>query len=41
LLFIPIWLAAWVARDIVWRGNAMDIRTKPTRLGADAPATVP
>ncbi|MET7245641.1 ceramide glucosyltransferase [Methylobacterium sp. EM32] len=41
LLFVPIWLAAWVARDIVWRGNAMDIRTKPARLGADAPATVP
>jgi ceramide glucosyltransferase len=41
LLFIPIWLAAWVARDIVWRGNAMDIRTKPARLAADAPAAVP
>ena len=51
LLLIPIWLAAWVARDIVWRGNAMDIRTKdlrtkdlrakPARLGADAPAAFP
>ncbi|MFH6783777.1 MULTISPECIES: ceramide glucosyltransferase [Methylobacterium] len=38
LLFVPIWLAAWVARDIVWRGNAMDIRTKPARLGTDASA---
>lgn len=41
LLFVPIWLAAWVARDIVWRGNAMDIRTKPARLAADAPAALP
>ncbi|MFE1602647.1 ceramide glucosyltransferase [Methylobacterium sp. ID0610] len=38
-MLLGVWLAAWVARDIVWRGNAMDIRTKPTaRLDADATA---
>ncbi|ACL62097.1 ceramide glucosyltransferase [Methylobacterium nodulans] len=39
LMLLAVWLAAWVARDIVWRGNAMDIRTKPAaRLDADATA---
>lgn len=39
LLFIPIWFAAWVARDIVWRGNPMDIRTRtpaPLETGPSA-----
>ncbi|WP_407524193.1 ceramide glucosyltransferase [Methylobacterium oryzisoli] len=39
LLLPPLWLAAWVARGIVWRGTAMDIPTKAAaRLEADAPA---
>lgn len=32
LLIVPMWLAAWVAEDIVWRGNAMTIRTRPAQL---------
>jgi ceramide glucosyltransferase len=36
-MLVGVWLAAWVARDIVWRGNAMDIRTKAAaRLDAEA-----
>ncbi|MBV9077571.1 MAG: glycosyltransferase [Methylobacteriaceae bacterium] len=27
-LILPMWLYAWVAEDIVWRGNQMTIRTK-------------
>ncbi|MEH3146421.1 MAG: ceramide glucosyltransferase [Methylobacterium frigidaeris] len=29
VLLLPIWGAAWIARGVTWRGNAMDIRTKP------------
>ncbi|GJD53257.1 hypothetical protein OPKNFCMD_6030 [Methylobacterium crusticola] len=29
LLALPLWLAAWVARGIVWRGNPMDIPARP------------
>ncbi|RVU21508.1 ceramide glucosyltransferase [Methylobacterium oryzihabitans] len=29
VVLLPIWAAAWIARGITWRGNAMDIRTKP------------
>ncbi|WP_084673947.1 ceramide glucosyltransferase [Methylobacterium sp. WSM2598] len=32
---LGVWLAAWVARDVVWRGNAMVVRAKPA--GASAP----
>ncbi len=35
-LLLPIWAAAWIARGITWRGNAMDIRTKPA-AGLRAP----
>ncbi|MDB5512346.1 MAG: ceramide glucosyltransferase [Enterovirga sp.] len=35
LLLVPMWAYAWVAEDIVWRGNAMSIRTKGS---AEVPA---
>lgn len=28
LLLLPMWAYAWVAAEIVWRGNAMSVRTK-------------
>ncbi|MGY2048413.1 ceramide glucosyltransferase [Methylobacterium sp. JK268] len=38
VMLLGIWAAAWVARDIVWRGNAMDIRTKDPRTKDPKPA---
>lgn len=34
LLIVPMWVSAWFAEDIVWRGNAMTIRTRPAPLSA-------
>ncbi len=32
-LLIPfIWTMAWMRSDVVWRGNAMAIETKPSRV---------
>ena len=30
-----MWLAAWFAQKIVWRGNAMTIRTKAAELAVE------
>jgi ceramide glucosyltransferase len=32
-LLLPImWVAAWIARDVIWRGNAMSITTSASPL---------
>lgn len=39
VMLVPMWLYAWVAEDIVWRGNAMSVRTKGSaQVSADGAA---
>lgn len=39
-LILPMWAYAWIGRNVVWRGNAMCIRSQATMNLQDRPSGV-